>query len=63
MFTVGDALETRYENNPNVTVDNSPSMRKYVFIGKSVVGFTHGSEESMNNLPLLMMREIGEEVS
>jgi hypothetical protein len=44
-FYLGDALECWFYNAPDVTVDNSPVLRKYYRWGKSLLGFTHGSEE------------------
>lgn len=57
MFYVGDTLEALFENNPNVTVNNSSKRRKYHKYGDVLLGFTHGSEEKEANLPLIMAQE------
>lgn len=54
MFYMGDALECRYFNNPNVTINNSAKTRKYYLFGKNLLGFTHGYYEKMDKLPSLM---------
>lgn len=41
----------------NVSVDYSPSHRKYVDYGKNLLGFTHGNEEKHEELPMLMANE------
>ena len=56
-FTIGEVLEAWYRSHPHVTVDNSPKTRKYLEYGVNLLGFTHGSEEKMDNLPLLMAQE------
>jgi hypothetical protein len=57
-FYLGDALESWYHNNPNVCIDNTAKLRKYYLFGKNLIGFTHGSEESLKRLPLLMPLEV-----
>ena len=57
MFYLGDALECWYQNNKNVTVCNEFSARKYYKYGNSLIGFTHGSEEKLNDLPMIMANE------
>jgi hypothetical protein len=44
-FYLGDVLETRYENDDNVVIDNSPMTRKYFTWGKCFLGFTHGNHK------------------
>jgi len=41
MFYLGDLLYCVYKNDPNVTVDNAPSRRKYHRYGNTLLGFTH----------------------
>ncbi len=52
-----DALECWYHSNPNVTIDNSPKKRKYVKYGNVLIGMTHGSDEKLERLPLIMPTE------
>ena len=56
-FYLGDSLEGWFYNNPNVNVDNSPSPRKYYNYGKVLIGYTHGNEEKLTDLPLIMAHE------
>ena len=56
-FYVGDALECWYNNNKNVRVDNNANPRKYKVYGKCLIGFTHGNNEKMQNLPLIVAHE------
>lgn len=57
-FYLGDSLEAWFHNDENVRVDNSPSPRKYYQYGKVLIGLTHGSEESINDLPGIMAQEV-----
>ena len=59
-FTIGDSLECWFHNHPNVTIDNSPPVRKYYRYGSSLLGFTHGHGERLADLPLIMAQESGE---
>jgi hypothetical protein len=54
---VGKYVEAFFRNNPNVSVDSSPKSRKYYGYGKNLIGFDHGDETKLTNLPLLIMRE------
>lgn len=56
-FHLGEILAAIYEHSPNVTVDNSPKLRKYYEFGTNLFGFTHGDAERVSELPLLMARE------
>ncbi len=58
IFYFGDVLEARFHSDPEVTVDNSPAMRKYFSWGGVLLGFTHGSEEKLQDLPTIMMSEV-----
>lgn len=59
-FHLGEILATRYEGNKHVTVDNSARLRKYYEFGVNLFGFAHGDSERVNELPLLMAREVPE---
>ena len=57
MFYLGDTLESWFNRNPNVSVDNSDSKRKYRPFGKCLLGLTHGYWEPLKNLPQIMAVE------
>ena len=56
-FYLGDALECWYNNATNITVDNNANPRKYVKYGKCLIGYTHGNNEKVQNLPLIVAQE------
>lgn len=56
-YTMGDSLYWEYKSDPRVTVDNAPTFRKYVRFGANLVGFTHGNEEKVSELPNIMATE------
>ena len=56
-FYLGDSLESWFYNNKNVTVDNSANPRKYYKYGEVLIGYTHGNEEKITDLPLIMANE------
>lgn len=60
LFYLGDALECWYNNNPNVTVDNKAVHRKYYQYGKNLIGFAHGADEKLNQLPMMMANDVPE---
>lgn len=53
-FMLGEVLKSHFSRTSEVTVDNSPSPRKYVTHHKCLLGLTHGSEERLTSLPLLL---------
>lgn len=57
IFYLGDLLECYYEKNKNINVNNQPKSRKYYSWGKCGIGFTHGNEENIKELPMIMLRE------
>jgi len=56
-FYLGDSLEGWFYNNKNVTVNNSPNPRKYYRYNNVLLGFTHGNEEKVTDLPIIMAQE------
>ena len=65
MMHIGDALEIYYENNKNVTVDNSMSMMKAFRYGKCLIVNDHGDGAKLNDLPGIVSqryRELWSEV-
>jgi len=59
-------LQAYYRSCGHVTVDVSPTHRKYKHYGVNLIGFTHGNEEPHRDLPTIMAgerRDIWSEVS
>ena len=56
-FYLGDSLEGWYHNCDDVNIFNSAAARKYYSYGKCLIGYTHGNEEKVNDLPMLMAVE------
>ncbi len=57
LFYIGAALECQFHKCPGVTVDNTPTRRKYFNFGVNLLGFTHGNEEKHADLPRIMATE------
>lgn len=57
VWTITETIGAWFRNSPHVTVDNSPSLRKYTRWGKCLIGFTHGDKEKPESLPLIMAQE------
>ena len=57
MFYIGELLESRYANNPNIDVDNSLDERKYYQYGSNMFLNFHGDKVKRQNIPLLMATE------
>ena len=55
-YYVTNYLAAWYKDSKNVTVDVSPTPRKYVEFGKCLIGFSHGSGDS-KRIPQLMQVE------
>lgn len=53
-FYMGDALECWYHNCGDVHINNEAAKRKYYSYGSVLLGFTHGYDEKLERLPLLM---------
>jgi len=56
-YYLGQFLGAWFHNHPNVTINNAPSVRKYYSFGDVLLGFTHGHEEKLSDLPLTMATE------
>jgi hypothetical protein len=56
-FLLGEILDAFYSNNKNVTVDNSPKLRKYYKYGKVGIQWTHGDKEKHESLGLIFATE------
>ena len=59
-YMVGEVLRAWYRNEPNVSVDDSPSPRKYLEHGTCLLGYTHGDGPPAKELPLIMATEAKE---
>lgn len=57
---LGESLHCWFHNNENVTVDNSPKLRKLYTYGENSIGFTHGNREKVKDLPLIFATEFRE---
>lgn len=60
LFYLGDVLEAWFNSAEDVSIDNSPLMRKYYNFGSNLIGLTHGNNEKHKNLPLIMATEVPE---
>lgn len=56
-FYLGEALACWYRNSKDVNVNNEPKPRKYYRYGLNLIGFTHGNEEKVLDLPVIMASE------
>jgi hypothetical protein len=56
-FYLGDALECWFDRCPEINVNNQASPRKYYQFGKCMIGYTHGNNEKVANLPLIASHE------
>ena len=57
MFYLGDVIDAYFHSTDLVTVDNGFDSRKYYKHGEVLLGFTHGDNEKMQDLPLIMATE------
>jgi hypothetical protein len=56
-FYLGDSLQGWYSHVEDVTVNNLASTRKYYKYGDCLIGYTHGDNEKVADLPMLMAVE------
>lgn len=54
---LASALEEIFRDNPNVEIDSRRITRKYFKYGQNLIGFTHGENIKMDQLPLIMAVE------
>ncbi len=62
-FYAGHYLSAWFKNHENVFIDSSPKSRKYYGYGKTLLSFTHGNEEKISSLALIILREQMAEIS
>lgn len=60
IFFLGEALDCWFHGAKDVTVDNTPTMRKVVEWGQCLLQFMHGDKGKQKNFPLLMAAERSE---
>ncbi len=56
-LALGEMLRAWFSSNENISVDNSPKLRKYRLEGKNLIGFGHGDKEKPQNLIGIMASE------
>lgn len=56
-YYLGDVLKAWYRHSDCVTIDNDPDPRKYILYGNNLIGYTHGKNEKMDKLPLIMANQ------
>lgn len=56
-YCLGSYVKAWFRLNKNVHVNNDPLDRKYFGFGTNLIGFAHGDDAKMADLPLTMMRE------
>lgn len=54
---LGEVINAFFSNNHRVEVDNSPTQRKYYRYGETAFMWTHGSNEKIADLPIIMANE------
>lgn len=57
MMHLGSVLAAWYRKTDRVAVNFAPTLRKYVKYGVNLIGYTHGKEERLQALPLIMANE------
>lgn len=57
VWHLGDSLECLFANEPRVTIDNAPTLRKYLQWGRVMLMFTHGNTGKLRDYPLVMATE------
>ncbi len=57
-YYVAKIIEAYYRKSDGVEVDCCPKERKFIEYGCNLIGTTHGSDEKMADLPLIMASEV-----
>ncbi|MEN9576708.1 MAG: hypothetical protein RL514_4563 [Verrucomicrobiota bacterium] len=57
LYYLGEVLAGWFRHCPNVRMDASPTQRKYFRWHHSLIGFTHGNNEPVASLPIIMATE------
>ncbi len=56
-FYLANFLQGWFHDDLQVTINDNPSTRKYKAWGRCLIGFTHGGEEKLDSLPMIMANE------
>jgi hypothetical protein len=56
-FYLGEVLAAYFHDNDRVEIDNTAHSRKYRLYGCTLVGYTHGDQERVKDLPMLMAHQ------
>lgn len=56
-YYLGEFLRAYFRNHPNVKINNEPTQRKYFVFGQNMILYTHGNEEKITDLPMIMATE------
>lgn len=59
-YYLGEVLKAWYRNCAHVDIDNSPETRKFYTWEKNLIGLTHGKEEKIDSLPIIMATSVPE---
>jgi len=57
MFTLGEVLDAWYHNNDRVVVINNHTPRKYLQYGNTLIMYTHGNNEKLQDLGIICATE------
>lgn len=57
LFYFGEMVAALYSRTKDVTIDNAPTLRKHIKWGKVLIMLTHGKEEKIDSLPLILAYE------
>jgi hypothetical protein len=57
MFTLGEVIDAWFHNNPNVSIVNTHTPRKYYKYGTNLIMYTHGHNEKLNDLGIICATE------
>lgn len=58
-FAIGEYVKAWFRNHPYVKVENSPKFRKYYRYFSNAFCLSHGNNEKLTDLPLIMATECG----
>lgn len=54
---MGENIAAWYRRDSEVDVNNDANLRKYTTFGNTLMGFTHGKDEKLEELPIIMAQE------
>jgi hypothetical protein len=59
-YFLAKVLEAWFKNAKDVEINTEPKPRKYFLYGVNLIGFAHGDDEPLRDLPSLMANECRE---